>query len=200
MSNKSFRELQRKAKVIEELGEKYAKVARHYNDGRPALAVDLCGTIVEETETLGDDFTVTQYPVCLACVGSAEMPSYSESDRKMRCQDQPSICKGNGFGRMNPLQLLAFIEDAAIPKGVPPVLAAPSVPDENLSGDMKPTKIEGQDVPPYVYDRDAVIRFNDLRPADQHKMPVPEADEELLVGADGIFTIRKRDHDPISGG
>lgn len=41
MSSKAFKEQQRKARVIEELGESYAKVARHYHDGRPALAVDL---------------------------------------------------------------------------------------------------------------------------------------------------------------
>lgn len=194
MSRQAFREQQRKARVLEELGDQYAKIARHLNDGRPALAVDLCHAVVEAAESMGDGFTTTQFPVCLACGGTAEMPSYSESDRKMRCQDQPSICKGNGFGRMHPLHMLAFIEDAAIPKGPAPDLAAPAVPDENL-GDMKPTRIEGSDVPPYVYDRDAVIAFNNLRPADQHQMPVPEHDEELLVGADGTFTIRKQPDD-----
>lgn len=203
MSSKAFKEQQRKARVIEELGESYAKVARHYHDGRPALAVDLCGTIVETADELGDAFTTTQFPVCLACTGSAEMPSFSESDRKMRCQDQPTICKGNGFGRMHPTQLLAFIEDAAIPRPAPGELPPPSVPDENL-GDIRPTPIAGRDAPapPYVYDRDAVIRFNELREANEHQIPVPEDDEEVLVSADGTFTIRKKSDEDrtISGG
>jgi hypothetical protein len=194
-SSEAFQERERRARILTDLGDMYAKVARHLNDGRAALAEELCQTIVAQTDTLGDDFTTTQFPPCLACAGTAEMPSPSESDRKVRCQDVPSVCKGNRFGRMHPVQMQDFMLQAGAPKH-PARLDPPSVPDENLSGDMKPTPIvgatESHPSAVNVYDRDAVIAFNALRSAEESPVPVPEDDEEVLAHADGTYTVRKK--------
>jgi hypothetical protein len=73
------------------------------------------------------------------------------------------------------------------------ILATPKVvPIHDSEGpEMQPTPAPINAV--NVYDRDAVIAFNQLREADQQPgLPVPEDDEEVLAHADGTFTIRKK--------
>ena len=175
-------------RVIGDLQELYAKVHRKIVDGRAAEAVEVCETIVKTATDLGDELTLTHYPTCEACDGTAEIGNPSESDRKVRCQDmayrtgKPGECLGNRYGRMSPTQLQEYVTMLATPKVAP-------IHDSEGPGseDMQPTR-----VPPYVYDRDAVIAFNEVREAEQPPIPVPEDDEEVLAHADGTFTVRKK--------
>ena len=175
-------------RVIGDLQELYAKVHRKIVDGRAAEAVEVCETIVKTAADLGDELTLTHYPTCAACDGTAEIGNPSESDHKVRCQDmayrtgKPGECLGNRYGRMSPVQLQEYVLMLATPKVAP--IHDSEGPEE--SGEMQPTR-----VPPYVYDRDAVIAFNALRGAEESPIPLPENDEEVLAHADGTFTVRK---------
>jgi hypothetical protein len=182
--------------IIGTLTELYGLVHRKLMDGRPVEAVEACEEIVNLAEALGDGFTTTQFPPCEMCAGTAEIPSLSESDRKVRCQDQPyrrgksGECQGNRYGRMHPTQLRDYVAACAAPKTPAVEPGPPLVPDETV-GELKPTPPPGGRAPVNVYDRDAVIAFNNVREAEQDKIPVPEDDEEVLAHADGTFTIRK---------
>ena len=179
-------------RVIGDLQELYAKVHRKIVDGRAAEAVEVCENIVTAADALGEELTLTHYPTCEACDGTAEIGNPSESDRKVRCQDmayrtgKPGECLGNRYGRMSPTQLRDYVTMLATPKVAP--IHDSEGPGLEETGEMQPTR-----VPPYVYDRDAVIRFNELREATESQIPVPEDDEEVLAHADGTYTVRKKD-------
>lgn len=176
---------------IGDLQELYAKVHRKIVDGRAAEAVEVCESIVKTAEELGEELSLTHYPTCEACDGTAEIANPSESDRKVRCQDmayrtgKPGECLGNRYGRMSPTQLQEYVIGLATPKVAP--IHDSEGPGAEAGGEMQPTR-----VPPYVYDRDAVIRFNELREATESQIPVPEDDEEVLAHADGTYTVRKK--------
>ncbi|HLO25132.1 MAG TPA: hypothetical protein VK187_03400, partial [Geobacteraceae bacterium] len=87
---------------------------------RPVEAVPVIEAAIKTADNLGDYFTLSDHPVCLACKGYAEMPSPIEADRKVRCQDTPSVCKGNKYGRMHPVQLLDYVK-SLLPPEVPPI-------------------------------------------------------------------------------
>jgi len=176
-------------RVIGDLQELYAKVHRKIVDGRAADAIEVCETIVKTAADLGDELTLTHYPTCAACDGTAEIGNPSESDHKVRCQDmayrtgKPGECLGNRYGRMSPVQLQEYVLMLATPK-VAPI-------HDSEGPEMRPTPAPVNAV--NVYDRDAVIAFNQLREADQQPgLPVPEDDEEVLAHADGTYTIRKK--------
>lgn len=181
-------------RAIGDLQELYAKVHRKIVDGRAAEAVDVCGTIVEMADALGEELTLTHYPTCEPCNGTAEIGNPSESDRKVRCQDmayrtgKPGECLGNRYGRMSPGQLQEYVIVLATPKVVPihDSEGPGPKPEPEGDGEMRPTR-----VPPYVYDRDAVIAFNSLRGAEESPIPLPEDGEEVLAHADGTYTVRK---------
>jgi len=180
-------------RAIGDLQELYAKVHRKIVDGRAVEAVDVCGTIVEMADALGEELTLTHYPTCEACAGTAEIGNPSESDRKVRCQDmayrtgKPGECVGNRYGRMSPGQLQEYVIVLATPKVVPiHDSEGPGPKPEPEAGEMRPTRVP----PVNVYDRDAVIAYNDQY---RDPMPVPEEDEEVLAHADGTFTVRKKD-------
>jgi len=185
-------------RVIGDLQELYAKVHRKIVDGRAAEAVEVCETIVKTAADLGDELTLTHYPTCEACDGTAEIGNPSESDRKVRCQDmayrtgKPGECLGNRYGRMSPAQLQEYVLILATPKVAPIHDSEGPGPEE--SGEMQPTRHEGApDIPPYVYDRDAVIAFNANKIVHgEPPLPVPEDDEDLLVHMDGTYTVRKK--------
>lgn len=180
---------------IGDLQELYAKVHRKIVDGRAAEAVEVCETIVKTAAELGDALTLTHYPTCEACDGTAEIANPAESDRRVRCQDmayrtgKPGECRGNRYGRMSPAQLQEYVVALATPKAVPIHDSEGPASEPEKTDEMQPTR-----APVNVYDRDAVIRFNDLREAtEQPPLPVPEADEEVLAHDDGTYTVRKRD-------
>lgn len=176
---------------IGDLQELYAKVHRKIMDGRAADAIEVCETIVQTATALGEELTLTHYPLCEPCDGTAEIGSPSEADRKVRCQDmpyrtgKPGECWGNRYGRMHPTQLQAYVLALATPK------VAPIHDSEGpaASGEMQPTPAPVNAV--HVYDRDAVIAFNALRGAEESPIPLPEDDEEVLAHADGTYTVRK---------
>lgn len=178
-------------RTIGDLQELYAKVHRKIVDGRAAEAVEVCETIVKTAAELGEELTLTHYPTCEACDGTAEIGNPSESDRKVRCQDmayrtgKPGECLGNRYGRMSPVQLQEYVLALATPKVAP--IHDSEGPEPEVVGELQPTR-----APINVYDRDAVIAFNALRGADESPVPLPEADEEVLAHADGTFTVRKK--------
>lgn len=189
-------------RTIGDLQELYAKVHRKIVDGRAADAVEVCEAIVIMTGDLGEDLTLTYYPTCEACDGTAEIGNPSESDHKVRCQDmayrtgKPGECRGNRYGRMSPAQLREYVIVLATPK-VAPIHDSVGPEPEADPGELRPTP-----TPPsqgtsrfYVYDRDAVIAFNEInqsRGAEYPSIPVPEDDEEVLAHVDGTFTVRKK--------
>lgn len=179
-------------RVIGDLQELYAKVHRKIVDGRAAEAVEVCEEIVKVAGDLGDELTLTHYPTCEACDGTAEIGNPSESDRKVRCQDmvyrtgKPGECLGNRYGRMSPVQLQEYVAMLVTPKVAPIHDSEGPGPEE--SGEMQPTRVP----PVNVYDRDAVIAFNALRGAEESPVPIPEDDEEVLAHADGTYTVRKK--------
>jgi hypothetical protein len=183
-------------RAIGDLQELYAKVHRKIVDGRAADAIEVCETIVKMAADLGDELTVTHYPTCEPCAGTAEIGNPAESDRKVRCQDmayrtgKPGECLGNRYGRMHPTQLQDYVLMLATPKVVPIHDSEGPGPEPETPGEMQPTRTAPS--PYYVYDREAVIRFNDLRVAEQPPIPIPEDDEEVLAHADGTFTVRKK--------
>jgi hypothetical protein len=199
--SEEYKAAEAKREAVGVLVELYGLVHRKLMDGRPVEAVEACEEIVKLSEELGEDFTTTQFPPCEMCAGTAEIPSPSESDRKVRCQDQPyrrgksGECQGNRYGRMHPTQLRDYVQACAAPKTPVVEPGPPLVPDETV-GELKPTPPPGtvtiERVPPYVYDRDAVIAFNNVREAEQPMIPLPEDDEEVLAHADGTFTVRKK--------
>lgn len=177
-------------RTIGDLQELYAKIHRKIVDGRAGEAVESCEEIVKRAAELGEELTLTHYPTCEACEGTAEIGSPSESDRKVRCQDmpyrtgKPGECLGNRYGRMHPTQLQEYVLALVTAKASPIVnVLDVELVDVELE-DMPPT-------PPYVYDRDAVIAFNELRSPQESPLPVPEDDEEVLMHADGTVTVRK---------
>lgn len=182
-------------RTIGDLQELYAKVHRKIVDGRAAEAVEVCEQIVKTADELGEELTLTHYPTCEPCAGTAEIGNPSESDRKVRCQDmvyrtgKPGECLGNRYGRMSPGQLQEYVLALATPKVVP--IHDSEGPGAEESGEMQPTRVP----PVNVYDRDAVIAFNALRGAEESSIPLPETDEEVLAHADGTYTVRKREGD-----
>lgn len=184
-------------RTIGDLQERYAKVHRKIVDGRAAEAVEVCKEIVKVAADLGDELTLTHYPTCEACDGTAEIGNPSESDRKVRCQDmayrtgKPGECLGNRYGRMSPVQLQEYVTVLATPKVAP-------IHDSEGPGEVfvSPEEMQPTRVPPVnVYDRDAVIAFNALRGAEELPVPIPEDDEEVLAHADGTYTVRKKESD-----
>ncbi len=194
-SSEAFRAIEARNQAVEALKDLYEKVHRKIVDGRPAEAVEWCAEVITAADAV-EGYDVRLFPICAACVGCAEMPNPTESDRKVRCQDMPRVCWGNRYGRMHPVQLQAYVT-ALVEKRAekPREDVAPDVPVARAESpteahDMRPTP-----APPYIYSRAAVIAFNELRATAgevlRAPIPVPEEDEEVLAHADGTFTVRK---------
>lgn len=186
-SSERFRQREEHARAMADLHDLYMKVHQKLMDGRPAEAIEFCAPIVAGADALGESFTTTQYPICEACQGFAEMMNPSEHDRKVRCQDVPEVCQGNRYGRMHPVQLADYVTACVAglvkPREEDPSPDQPEVP--LVDPDLEPAPPSSL---PYVYHRDAVITFNANR---EIPIPVPEPDEEMVAHPDGTFTIRK---------
>lgn len=115
MNSAEFEALEARRSVKAKLAEAWHAIARKIEDGRPGEAVPILEAAIQTSDDLGADFTLSDHPVCLACKGYAEMPSPIESDRRVRCQDTPSVCKGNKYGRMHPVQLRHFLQSLIAP-------------------------------------------------------------------------------------
>jgi hypothetical protein len=84
---------------------------------------------------------------------------------------------------MSPAQLQEYVLMLATPK-VAPI-------HDSEGPEMQPTPAPVNAV--NVYDRDAVIAFNEAQGPLLRPLPVPEADEEVLAHADGTVTVRKKE-------
>jgi hypothetical protein len=120
-SSERYEAAERIARGTQSLQELYGKVHRALVDGRPGDAVPVCDQIVTESDGLGEAFGTPLFPICAACEGYAEVPSPYEADRKVRCQDVPSVCRGNRYGRMHPIQLREYVTMVANEKTPVPV-------------------------------------------------------------------------------
>ncbi len=149
MNSEEFTALQLRRDALDELARAWALVADKVEDGRPAEAVPVIEAAIKTADDLGEHFTLSNNPVCLACKGLGEMQSPVEADRRVRCQDVPSVCKGNKYGRMHPVQLLAYVK-SLFPPEVPPIHdsvgggeeSKPEALPEATGDDMKPTPVE----------------------------------------------------------
>lgn len=149
MNSEEFMALQTRRDALAELTKAWAFVAGKVEDGRAIEAVPVIEAAIKTADDLGEHFTLSDNPVCLACKGFAEMESPIEADRKVRCQDVASVCKGNKYGRMHPVQLLAYVK-SLLPPEVPPIHdsvgggeeSKPEALPEATGDDMKPTPVE----------------------------------------------------------
>lgn len=151
MNSEEFKALEARRTTLQELAAIWALAWRKVEDGRAAEAVPMLEAAVKMADDLGDHFTLSDNPVCIACKGYAEMQSPAEADRKVRCQDLPVVCKGNKYGRMHPVQLLDYIK-ALLPAEVevPPIHdsvgggeeSKPEALPEATGDDLKPTPVQ----------------------------------------------------------
>lgn len=113
LPSEKFSWARERTRAMEAVRESYEAIHRRLVDGRAVDAVPLCAEMVKLTDKLGDQLTVSEWPTCEACHGTAERVNPSETDRHVRCQDLPSVCLGNRHGRMHPVQLAEYVNMVA---------------------------------------------------------------------------------------
>lgn len=119
LPSEKFSWARERARSLESLKEAYETIHRRIVDGRAVEAIPVCETMVKMADAFGDALTLSEWPVCEACHGSAERVNPSETDRRVRCQDLPSVCLGNRHGRMHPVQLAEYVASLLPPSPEP---------------------------------------------------------------------------------
>lgn len=85
-------------------------ISRMVQEGRRVEAARLLPDLTA-LMTQGAILETTRWPVCAQCLGYAEIPHQTESQRKVACVTEPHRCHGNQMGRMSPEGFMAYVEE-----------------------------------------------------------------------------------------
>jgi hypothetical protein len=133
MNSEEFDRDHQQQQAKQSLADMFASVFRNIVDGR-VLPRTL--TVAEDARSLSDGldtFTVSDWPTCFPCSGTAEMADPQQHGHKALCSDRPHLCLGNQYGRMHPNQLIDYVRTLLHDQEVQAVLPPAAVPSDILS-------------------------------------------------------------------